>query len=119
MKSSFNYVEKKTQNNFENVPENLKIVCRKYTSLTKGKGKFLDYQCELRVDETVKPVQQRMRRQPYQLRESIKRKLQEMENEGIIEKVETPETWISNMVTPKKNGDVRICLDARQLTKLY
>ena len=40
-----------------------------------------------------------------------------MENEGIVEKVESPESWISNIVTPKKNGDVRICLDARHINQ--
>lgn len=31
----------------------------------------------------------------------------------IIEKVEDPEDWVSNVVaTPKSNGKVRLCLDA-------
>ena len=42
-----------------------------------------------------------------------------MEKDGLIEKVDTPEGWISNItVTPKPNGDIRICLDAREINKV-
>jgi len=37
-----------------------------------------------------------------------------LEQEGIIEKVEGPTPWVSPLVViPKKNGDVRLCVDMR------
>ena len=40
-----------------------------------------------------------------------------MERED-IEKVYTPESWVSNMaIATKKSGNVCICLDARQINK--
>ena len=97
---------------------NLKRLCKKYEELTQGRGKFFNYECELKVDENVKPVVQPLRRQPYNLSKAIKKKITKMENDGLIEKVNTPQEWLSNIVvTPKSNGDVRICLDARQINK--
>ena len=41
-----------------------------------------------------------------------------MKERGLIEKVDSPQQCVSNIVvTPKNNGDVRICLDARQVNK--
>ena len=41
-----------------------------------------------------------------------------MEKEGLIGKVDSPQEWFSNIVvTPKQNGDVRICLDAWEINK--
>ena len=66
----------------------------------------------------MKPVQQKLRRQPYHLRKKIKEKLHDLEEKGIIESVDTPQEWISNIVvTPKSSGDIRICLDAREINK--
>ena len=52
---------------------------------------------------------------PYQLRGKLEKKLDELEELNIIEKVTTPSSWISPVViVPKKNGDVRLCIDMRQ-----
>ncbi|XP_057296211.1 uncharacterized protein K02A2.6-like [Hydractinia symbiolongicarpus] len=82
------------------------------------KGKFLNYKCKLKIDENVRPIQQRLRRQPYHLRKAIKEKLESMEKDGLKCKVDSPQEWLSNIVvTPKSNGDIRICLDAREINK--
>ena len=84
----------------------------------KWTGKLKNYQCDLFVDTTVNSILQKLRRQPYHLREKIRRKLQELEKENIIESVDTPQPWISNIVvTPKSNGNICICLDAREINK--
>ena len=42
--------------------------------------------------------------------------MDELEELNIIEKITTPSSWISPVVTvPKKNGDVRLCIDMRQV----
>ena len=59
---------------------------------------------------------QKFRKYPYHLRGKIKQELERLENEGIIESVTGPQEWVSNLVaTPKSNGAVRLCLDARIL----
>ena len=103
---------------FENVPEKYKYLTDEFIDLTSGRGKFLNYKAHLNTDNSVRPVQQPLRRQPYQLREKINQKLQQMEHDGLIERVETPQGWINNItVTTKANGDIRICLDAREINK--
>jgi hypothetical protein len=48
----------------------------------------------------------------------VKEKLKTMTKDGIIEKVDQPSEWVSQMaVTTKKNGDLRICIDPRPLNK--
>ncbi|UYV70334.1 K02A2.6-like [Cordylochernes scorpioides] len=56
------------------------------------------------------------RRIPFPLINKIKQKLKEMEQQGVIEKVDHATDWCSPMViVPKKNNEIRICVD---LTKL-
>ena len=47
----------------------------------------------------------------------MKRKLEELHQQEIIEPVTTPTPWINSMVEVVKNGKLRICLDPRQLNK--
>ena len=113
-----NQVKQSKDNALMNVANELQPLCEKFKCLCYGKGKFKNYQCKLKVDPTVRPVQQSLRRQPYQLRDKIKQKLHAMEQEGLIEKVDSPQEWLRNIVvTPKHNGDERICLDAREVNK--
>ena len=44
--------------------------------------------------------------------------IQSLAEKGIIEKVDGPTPWVSPLVvTPKKNGDVRICVDMRMANR--
>ena len=55
---------------------------------------------------------------PIAIRALVQEKLYEMEAEGIIAKVAEPTPWVSSMVVVrKKNGDVRVCIDPRDLNK--
>ena len=62
-----------------------------------------------------KPIVMNPRRQPYHLIEKINKNVQEMEDNGIISKCESP--WNSPLVCVKKRDkdDIRICLDYRAL----
>ena len=71
----------------------------------------------IRIDEAAIPVQDAPRRVPVALREPVKRKLEELHQQEIIEPVTTPTPWINSMVEVVKNGKLRICLDPRQLNK--
>lgn len=49
----------------------------------------------------------------------MEQELHKLEQQDIIEKVEGPTPWVSPLVViPKKNGDVRICVDIRMANKV-
>ena len=73
-----------------------------------------NFEVKLHIYESVTPVAQPARRIPFHLRKKVSQELERLEQEGIIEKVEGPTPWISPLVAiPKKNGDVRLCVDMR------
>lgn len=48
------------------------------------------------------------------MKSKVNQKLQELRNEGIIEKVEGATPWLSPLIAiPKKTGDIRLVLDMR------
>ena len=66
----------------------------------------------------MEPVAQQMYRIPFTLRDKVDKKLQELESQDIIEKVNSPTPWVSPViVVPKPNGDIRLCVDMRVANK--
>ena len=83
-----------------------------YPSVFQGIGKLKNYEVKLHIGKTVTPVTQSARRIPFHLRKKVSAELKKLEVQGIIEKVEGPTPWVSPLVViPKKNGDVRLCVD--------
>ena len=69
------------------------------------------FKASLRVKEGTKPVFHRPRPTPFSIRDDIGKELDRLENEGIIEKVETSE-WAAPIIpVPKKDGRIRVCSD--------
>lgn len=90
-------------------------IVREFRDCFTGFGKLKDFQLNIPIDKTVRPVAQQVRRVPFQLRDKLENKLQELEELDIIERVEGPTPWVSPVVViPKKNGDIRLCVDMRQ-----
>ena len=89
-----------------------------YPSVFQGIGKLKDYEVKLHIDETVPPVAQSARRIPFHLRKKVSAELKKLEEQDVIEKVKGPTPWVSPLVViPKKNGDVRLCVDMRMPNK--
>ena len=87
----------------------------KFPELTGGVGKLKNYQLEIPIDHDVQPVAQPTRRIPYQLREKLDCKLDELEKLEIIEKVDGPSSWVSPVVcVPKGPDDIHLCVDMRR-----
>jgi len=58
------------------------------------------------------------RKIPFTQREKVKEELDRMEKLGVIRKAEEPTEWVSSLVVVEKpNGNVRLCLDPRDLNK--
>ena len=60
------------------------------------------------LDPAVPPVQNQPRRIPYKMKKAIEEKLACMEKVGIIVKVESPTSWISNMTAVWKPGKAEV-----------
>jgi hypothetical protein len=69
------------------------------------------------LDHTVPPKAQAMRRLPLALRDKVITELKRMEQEGVLEKINSS-PWVSTMVVvPKPDGAVRICCDLSDVNK--
>ena len=74
-----------------------------------------DRQIKLHIDENVPAVSQHHRRIPFHMREKVEKELERLEKLDIIEKVDGPTDWVCPVVVaPKKNGEIRICVDMRK-----
>ncbi|KAK6192673.1 hypothetical protein SNE40_004107 [Patella caerulea] len=85
-----------------------------YEDCFKGFGKLKDFQLTIPINREETPVISSLRRVPYHLRDRLEKKLDELENLDIIEKVDSPSAWVSPVVVvPKGQNDIRLCVDMR------
>ena len=91
----------------------------KFKSVFKGIGKHKYRRVSLIVDKEVEPVIQPVRRIPFAKRKKLETVLEELEKEDVIESVEGPTDWISNLVlTPKSNPEeIRMNIDMTTVNK--
>ena len=86
-----------------------------YSACFEGFGKLKDFELKLPVNDTISPVCQPLRRIPFNLRDKLTEKLNELESLDIIEKVNGPTNWVSPVIiVPKANNDIRLCVDMRR-----
>lgn len=97
--------------------DSLASVISQYKSVFDGLGEFPNvHHIHLKGDAI--PHIQPPRRVPKALHERLKLKLEQLENQGIIEKIEKPTDWLNPLViVEKKNGDLRLCLDPKFLNQ--
>ena len=70
------------------------------------------------TDTNVPPSQHAMRKIPIEYQEKIEKELDRMEEQGISTKVTEATEWVNSITYPvKPNGDLRICLDPKDLNK--
>lgn len=93
-------------------------ILNEYEDVFLGMG-CLPGEYKIRLQPNARPVVHAPRKLPIALRDGIKHKLDEMLRQGVIAKVEGPTDWVNSMTVVKKaNGDLRICLDPRDLNKV-
>ena len=73
---------------------------------------------DIKVDPTVPPVQHARRKVPIESKAAIKEAIDYMVQQDILEPQIEPMPWVSSVTYPvKSTGEVRPCLDARDLNK--
>ena len=96
-----------------NTEQLMKIYPTSFDTLGQFKS---DYHIVVKPD--AQPVVHAPRKCPIQMRDEIKRTLDDMEKLGVIRKVTEPTPWVSSLTYPRKsNGELRICLDPKDLNK--
>lgn len=97
---------------------NKEDIVSKNLSLFQGVGEF-KVPLELHIQPGAQAVVKPPRRVPHAIRERLACKLQSLQEHRIIEKVEHPKSFVSNLVIiEKSDGNLRICLDPQDLNKV-
>lgn len=74
------------------------------------------YRIQLRDDAV--PVIHAARKVPVALKPRLRQELDKLEKLNIVSKIEEPTDWVSSLViVEKKNGDLRLCLDPKDLNQ--
>ena len=70
------------------------------------------------INSDVKPVIHPPRKIPISMLDKLKAELERMKQLDVIEKIDEPTDWVSSLVIVEKpNGQIRLCLDPRDLNK--
>ncbi|UYV61251.1 hypothetical protein LAZ67_1004109 [Cordylochernes scorpioides] len=94
-----------------------KEILNRHKNIFEGIGR-LPIEHKIRLNENTTPVIAPSRKIPFSIREKVRAELERMEKLDIIEKVEEPSEWTHPIVVVQKpSGDVRICMDPRELNK--
>ena len=97
-------------------PNKKAVLIAKYPRVFQGLGKLKGFQLKLHINPNVKPLAQPIRRIPFSRRQKRNEKLGELEKLGVIEKVDTPTSWINPLVAVEKVWQVlKDCLGTHNL----
>ena len=92
---------------------------RMYPECFTLEGKYFKiFKYDIKTDPNVQPKQHPPRRVPLELKDELRKKLDDMERKGIVVKVAEPTKWVNSLVIETKgNGELRVCLDPSVLNK--
>ena len=72
----------------------------------------------MELNPGAQPVVDPPRRVPQALYEPLREKLKKLEEQGVIASVDEPTDWVNSLIiTEKRDGSLRLCLDPKQLNK--
>ena len=95
------------------VEDLLRLYPNSFDRLGSPKGEY-----DIKVDPTVPPVQHARRKVPIESKAAIEEAIDYMVKQDILEPQIEPTPWVSSVTYPvKPTGEVRPCLDARDLNK--
>jgi hypothetical protein len=108
---------KSVHNLTENKPLTTDVLSNSYSDVFAGLGAY-DQPYHIELDPSVPPVIQHCRRVPFAKLPALQTALESLEKQGVIAPVDRPTDWVHNLVvTEKKNGSLRLCLDPKPLNK--
>ena len=92
---------------------NLSSVLTDYSDVFSGEGK-LEQKLHLSLDKSVPPVALPVRKVPIAVKEPLKKEIDRLVSQGILEPVDTPTHWVlSVVVVSKNNGKIRLCIEPK------
>ena len=95
------------------VEDLLRLYPNSFDRLGSLKGEY-----DIKVDPTVPPIQHARRKVPIESKAAIEEAIDYMVKQDILEPQIEPTPWVSSVTYPvKPTGEVRPCLDARDLNK--
>ena len=95
------------------VEDHLKLYPNSFDRLGSLKGEY-----DIKVDPTVPPVQHARRKVPIESKAAVEEAIDYIVKQDILEPQIEPTPWVSSVTYPvKPTGEVRPCLDARDLNK--
>ncbi|KAL6477262.1 hypothetical protein MHYP_G00130970 [Metynnis hypsauchen] len=98
-------------------PDSVDSIVQNYSDVFRGFG-VLPFTYKIQLKENAQPVVHAARRVPVALRDGLKKELERMTTLGVIRKIEEPTDWVNSMVcVKKKNGELRICMDPKDLNE--
>ncbi|KAK9739665.1 hypothetical protein QE152_g8835 [Popillia japonica] len=106
-----------TEDGLQNERKKVEEIVKNYKDVFTGIGK-LKKEVSLVVNEEIVPKVQNPRRIPIALRNDFKSTLNDLEQKGIIRKVDEGTPWTSNVVlVEKKDSKLRVCIDPLELNR--
>lgn len=98
--------------NVPGLPKGLGPEFLKYADCFKPLTESVKGYChKVKMKADVKPVQQKLRRLPFAIRDDVSKELARLEKKGIIEKTDSSEFISPLVVVKKSNGSLRLCVD--------
>lgn len=98
---------------------NVKSTINEYNDVFTGTVGCLGEPYKITLKKNAEPVVHPPRRIPHALKHKLKETLDDLERNGIIAKMDEPSDWVNSMViVRKKSGNLRICIDPRDLNKV-
>ena len=111
-------VDMKLVKRIDTITNSTDTIIAQYEDVFKGLGCITKARHSIRTDPNYRPVIHPPRRVPAALREKVRHELERMENLGVIKRIHMPTKWVNSMVVAiKPNGQLRICLDPRDLNQ--
>ena len=98
--------------------ETAQEIIEEYKDVFEGDLWTLEGKQHLAVDPTVLPNVSPSRRVPVAIKPKLKTELERLTDIGVLMPVDELTDWVSNLVVAtKESGDLRLCLDPKQLNK--
>jgi hypothetical protein len=98
------------------LPLTKEVILDEFKDVFTGIGKLPGEEYTIKLKPDAIPVQHTPRHCPEKKKQAYEAELQRMEDLGIIKKTEEHTKWVNSVVPAcKANGDIRICLDPKDL----